>query len=235
MTAHGQRGGVSTDYVQVTHAARSSEKMAILRWRHNMWMRSRFIKYCAHAAMHPPCTLDDLLKFNNTAKSCVERWKTTVWWHVDDDGINSKILLRTFNGCTRACLDYSAVYFNLLSLTMVEMANIIHPSSLTVQLLGDVYQRQCIHHVSRARRNPRRSISWVPLPLALCSRTLNQHYNSFYNIIRITMYLFSWAYETSPPPEYQCHLSWPGFPITLVLMVIKPQTGQRYRLCWSQS
>ena len=25
-----------------------------------------------------PCTLDDLSKFNDTAKSCVERWKTTV-------------------------------------------------------------------------------------------------------------------------------------------------------------
>ena len=31
-----------------------------------------------------PCTLDDLSKFNDTAKSCVERWETTVWWHDDD-------------------------------------------------------------------------------------------------------------------------------------------------------
>ena len=33
-----------------------------------------------------PCSLDDLNKFNDTAKKCVERWKTLVWWHKDDDG-----------------------------------------------------------------------------------------------------------------------------------------------------
>ena len=34
----------------------TAEEMAILRWRHNMWMRSHDRKYRAHAAMHPPCT-----------------------------------------------------------------------------------------------------------------------------------------------------------------------------------
>ena len=28
-----------------------------------------------------PCSLDDLNKFNDTTKECVERWKTLVWWH----------------------------------------------------------------------------------------------------------------------------------------------------------
>ena len=32
-------------------------------------------------------------------------------------GVNSKILLRTFNACTRECLDYGAECFNLLTLT----------------------------------------------------------------------------------------------------------------------
>ena len=32
-------------------------------------------------------------------------------------GVNSKILPGTFNACTRACLDYRAECFNLLSLT----------------------------------------------------------------------------------------------------------------------
>ena len=34
-------------------------------------------------------------------------------------GVNSKILLRTFNGCTRACLDYGAECFNLCTLTQM--------------------------------------------------------------------------------------------------------------------
>ena len=34
-------------------------------------------------------------------------------------GVNSNILLRTFNGCTRACLDYGAECFNMLSLTQM--------------------------------------------------------------------------------------------------------------------
>ena len=32
-------------------------------------------------------------------------------------GVNCKILLRTFNACTRACLDYGTECFNLLTLT----------------------------------------------------------------------------------------------------------------------
>ena len=32
-------------------------------------------------------------------------------------GVNSNILLRTFNGCTRACLDYGAECFNMFTLT----------------------------------------------------------------------------------------------------------------------
>ena len=32
-----------------------------------------------------PCSLDDFNKFNDTAKKCVERWKTLVWLHDDDD------------------------------------------------------------------------------------------------------------------------------------------------------
>ena len=28
-----------------------------------------------------PCTLDDLLEFNDTGRECAERWKKTVWWH----------------------------------------------------------------------------------------------------------------------------------------------------------
>ena len=34
-------------------------------------------------------------------------------------GVNSKILLRTFNGCTRACLDYGAECFNMCTLTQM--------------------------------------------------------------------------------------------------------------------
>ena len=34
-------------------------------------------------------------------------------------GVNSKIVLRTFNTCTRACLDYGAESFNLLSFTQM--------------------------------------------------------------------------------------------------------------------
>ena len=34
-------------------------------------------------------------------------------------GVNSKILLRTFNGCTRACLDYGAECFNMFTLTQM--------------------------------------------------------------------------------------------------------------------
>ena len=34
----------------------AAEEIAILRWRHNMCMRSRDRKYRAHDAMHPPCT-----------------------------------------------------------------------------------------------------------------------------------------------------------------------------------
>ena len=35
-----------------------------------------------------PCSLDDLNKLNDTAKKCVERWKSLVWWHEDDDDIS---------------------------------------------------------------------------------------------------------------------------------------------------
>ena len=35
-------------------------------------------QYLNGDTMHPPCILDDLSKFNDTAKSCVERCKTTV-------------------------------------------------------------------------------------------------------------------------------------------------------------
>ena len=34
-------------------------------------------------------------------------------------GVNSKILLRAFNGCTRACLDYGAECFNMFNLTQM--------------------------------------------------------------------------------------------------------------------
>ena len=34
-------------------------------------------------------------------------------------GVNSKILLRTFNGCTRACLDYGAECYNMYTLTQM--------------------------------------------------------------------------------------------------------------------
>ena len=34
-------------------------------------------------------------------------------------GVNSNILLKTFNGCTRACLDYGAECFNMLTLTQM--------------------------------------------------------------------------------------------------------------------
>ena len=30
------------------------------------------------------CSLDDLLQFNETAKQCVEQWKTAVWWHDEE-------------------------------------------------------------------------------------------------------------------------------------------------------
>ena len=32
-----------------------------------------------------PCTLDDLLKFNDIGYKCTEQWKRKVWWHDDDD------------------------------------------------------------------------------------------------------------------------------------------------------
>ena len=32
-----------------------------------------------------PCSLDDLNKFNDTGKKCVERWKTLVWWHEEEE------------------------------------------------------------------------------------------------------------------------------------------------------
>ena len=28
-----------------------------------------------------PCTLDDLLEFNDTAQACIERWKKIAWWY----------------------------------------------------------------------------------------------------------------------------------------------------------
>ena len=28
-----------------------------------------------------PCTMDDLLEFNDTAQACIERWKKIVWWY----------------------------------------------------------------------------------------------------------------------------------------------------------
>ena len=28
-----------------------------------------------------PCTLDDLQKFNENARKCVDKWKNAVWWH----------------------------------------------------------------------------------------------------------------------------------------------------------
>ena len=34
-------------------------------------------------------------------------------------GVNSNILLRTFNSCTRACLDYGAECFNMFNLTQM--------------------------------------------------------------------------------------------------------------------
>ena len=48
---------ISTDYVQVTHAARSSGTNGNTSMEtHNLCMRSRDGKYRAHAAMHPSCT-----------------------------------------------------------------------------------------------------------------------------------------------------------------------------------
>ena len=34
------------------------------------------------------CSLDDLLQFNETAKQCVEQWKTAVWWHDEEEYYN---------------------------------------------------------------------------------------------------------------------------------------------------
>ena len=31
------------------------------------------------------CSLDDHILFNETAKQCVEQWKTAVWWHDEED------------------------------------------------------------------------------------------------------------------------------------------------------
>ena len=51
MTAHGQCRGVSTDYVQLTHAVRSIGRNG------NTLMETQHVndrKYSAHAAMHTP-------------------------------------------------------------------------------------------------------------------------------------------------------------------------------------
>ena len=76
MTAHGQRGCVSTDYVQVTHEARSSGRNG------NTSMETQHVYANSRQKIPRTCdnapSLDDLSNFNDTAKSCVERWKTTV-------------------------------------------------------------------------------------------------------------------------------------------------------------
>ena len=43
----------------------------------------------------------------------------TYFYDIPGSCVNSKILLRTFNGCTRACLDYGAECFNLLTQTQM--------------------------------------------------------------------------------------------------------------------
>ena len=73
MTAHGQCGDVLTDYVQVTHAARSSVRNGItsMETQHVYAVsRQEIPRTCCNAP-----SLDDLSKFNDTAKS----WPQLVW------------------------------------------------------------------------------------------------------------------------------------------------------------
>ena len=59
----------------------ASDEMAILRWRHNMCMRSRDIKYRAYAAMHPHYTAMHLgWPFK------VQRYSKVLCKKMEDDG-----------------------------------------------------------------------------------------------------------------------------------------------------
>ena len=55
----------------------------------------------------------------NQTLNRVSRSLNTIKVMASLSGVNSKILLRTFNGCTRACLDYGAECFNMLTLTQM--------------------------------------------------------------------------------------------------------------------
>ena len=45
------------------------------------WQQRARLTCCNAHSSHTPCTLDDLLEFNNTDQACTERWKKIVWWH----------------------------------------------------------------------------------------------------------------------------------------------------------
>ena len=55
----------------------------------------------------------------NQTLNRVSRSLNTIKVMASLSGVNSKILLRTFNVCTRACLDYGAECFNMLTLTQM--------------------------------------------------------------------------------------------------------------------
>ena len=55
----------------------------------------------------------------NQTPNSVSRSLNTIKVKASLSGVNSKILLRTFNGCTRACLDYGAECFNMLTPTQM--------------------------------------------------------------------------------------------------------------------
>ena len=74
----GQRGDVLTGYALVLHVAMSSERDG----REGHASVVRLLKPPSIMLQCPllahPCTLDDLLKFNENARRCVDKWKNAV-------------------------------------------------------------------------------------------------------------------------------------------------------------
>ena len=71
-------------------------------------------------AMYLGVNIDNKLNIHSHVKhtfNSVSRSLNTLKVMSAISGVNSKIILRTFNACTRACLGYGAECFNFLSLT----------------------------------------------------------------------------------------------------------------------
>ena len=61
-------------------------------------------------------------------------------------GVNSKILLITFHGCTRACLDYGAECFNMCTLTQMRQLQRKQNNGLKLVLgvnMGPNFEHTC--------------------------------------------------------------------------------------------